>query len=55
MLSSISNTHPFALSCDPQAAMLCNIEPLDQGVWPDVGPLRSTRAALAAACDVLQV
>ena len=36
-------------------ALMVGREPLDLGAWPDVGPLRSTRAVLGAAYSIVQV
>lgn len=40
---------------DLPGAIMVNREPLDMGVWPDVGPYRLTRAVLAAGYGLLQV
>ena len=36
-------------------AVMIGREPLDLGPWPDVGPLRATRAVLASAYSIVQV
>ena len=35
-------------------AVMIGREPLDLGPWPDVGPLRATRAVLASAYSIVQ-